>query len=80
MCSLLRAAEGMRAGLLNDLHKFDLGSSTWTMVPATDASPAPSPRRSHGFAGCGGKLYVFGGWDGQGEWLPLHVMPYQSRF
>ena len=51
------------AGLVNDLHMFSPSLNSWLTL---SNGSGPSPRQSHGFASCGNKLYVFGGWDGIG--------------
>ena len=47
--------------LLNDLHRFDSSSLTWTDFSGLVIGPVPPPREYHGVATVGGLLYVFGG-------------------
>ncbi len=53
-------------GLLNDLHMYDISKFMWVDLSRNVSGPAPSPRQSHGFISCNDKLYVFGGWNGEG--------------
>jgi N-acetylneuraminic acid mutarotase len=56
---------------LNDLHVFDPVAEAWTDLSAAISGSPPSPRWGHGFTSAGDKLYVFGGWDDQGDSLRL---------
>lgn len=51
------------SGFLNDQYVFNPISLVWTLSVAVAGIP-PSPRRMHGFASSGNKVYVHGGWDG----------------
>ena len=51
------------AGLLNDLHVYDIANMSWTDVASSNS---PLPRSGPGFASLNGKIYVQGGWDGSG--------------
>ncbi len=57
---------GCVVGLLNDLHMYDLRKFMWIDLSGNVSGSTPSPRQSHGFTSCNDKLYVFGGWDGEG--------------
>ena len=53
---------------LNDLQLFDPAKAVWTDITPNAQGSSPSPRRSMGFAADDeGKLYVFGGTDGNGK-------------
>ncbi len=53
---------------LNDLHHFDPQRMAWTELSINSQGATPSPRKSMGFvADDAGKLYCFGGADGQGS-------------
>jgi hypothetical protein len=58
------------AGYLGDLHVYNTVSMAWTDISAASGI-VPSPRRYHGFAAAGGKLYVHGGVGPQGEMIIL---------
>ena len=61
-----------RAGILNDLYRFDINSMKWTSL---DARSPPAPRFSHGLAFAAGSLYVFGGMSADFEVLgDLHQL------
>eukprot|EP00961_Rhodomonas_salina_P225082 3043130-Rhodomonas_salina.3 len=60
----------------NDLHTFDPESRSWTDLSSLTTGPTPQARQELGMVSCQGKLYVFGGWSGQGEQLmPCNRMP-----
>ena len=56
---------------LSDLHGFDPALLTWKDLSKPNAGKAPSPRDSFGFAAAGGKIYVHGGENINGECLLL---------
>jgi hypothetical protein len=74
---------------LNDMHKFDVSTATWSPVTYVAGEP-PSKRSFHRMISVGAVLYVFGGCDGEhgrcsdlfsfdtttGVWreLPKHVI------
>lgn len=68
---------GGRAGtqidelLMNDLHKFDTKTRTWTAVDTQ--GDLPSPRSFHKMVALGDKLYVFGGCPAKGRLADLHL-------
>jgi len=68
---------GGRAGtqidelLMNDLHKFDTKTRTWTAVDTK--GDLPSPRSFHKMAALKNKLYVFGGCPAKGRLADLHL-------
>jgi hypothetical protein len=45
----------------NDLHTYLPESMTWLNLARYASGDPPSPRENHGFASAGGKLYVYGG-------------------
>ena len=51
------------AELFNDFYEYDPVSYTWSNLTDLSqfSSVYPPPRKSHGFASSGTKLYVFGG-------------------
>ena len=51
----------MAAAFFDDLYAFDLAAKEWTQLSADDDARKPSPRRGHGIASVGGRLYVHGG-------------------
>ncbi len=55
-------------GLLGDLHEFDLAEYRWRDRAAELQGEAPTGREGHGMATTGGRVYIFGGWHGEG-WL-----------
>ena len=55
------------AGLLNDLHTYDLARMSWIDLSAASQGIAPSPRYGHGFTAADGQLYVHGGADANGK-------------
>jgi hypothetical protein len=59
--------EYLSAVLLNDLHRFDVDSFTWTDLSSFVTGTAPPPREYHGVATLNGILYVFGGLGNSGE-------------
>jgi len=68
---------GGRAGtqidelLMNDLHKFDTKTRTWTAVDTK--GDLPSPRSFHKMVALKNKLYVFGGCPAKGRLADLHL-------
>jgi len=68
---------GGRAGtqidelLMNDLHKFDTKTRTWTTVDTR--GDLPSPRSFHKMVALKNKLYVFGGCPAKGRLADLHL-------
>jgi hypothetical protein len=48
---------------LNDFHRFDPNTSSWTNLTSVTTGGAPSPRGYLGFASVSSSLYVFGGND-----------------
>merc|ERR1711990_122602 len=75
---------GGRAGtqidelLMNDLHKFDTQTRTWTAIDTK--GDLPSPRSFHKMVALNNKLYVFGGCPAKGRLADLHMFdphPYQ---
>jgi hypothetical protein len=54
------------AGPRNDLHVYDPASMTWFDLTSHAHGQPPTARSGHGFASVGGKLYVHGGFNGQG--------------
>jgi N-acetylneuraminic acid mutarotase len=56
---------------LNDLHVYDPVAGAWTDLSAAVSGTPPLTRWGHGFTFAGGKLYVFGGWDDQGDSPPF---------
>lgn len=50
---------------LNDFYSFDIESSTWSLINATNNSP--SKRYSFSFFNLNNKLYLFGGTDENNE-------------
>lgn len=50
-------------GCYNDLYMYEPDLARWTNLTDTVAGPAPVVRAYLGFAACGGKLYVFGGYS-----------------
>jgi hypothetical protein len=52
-------------GYLDDLFSFDPINMIWTLFSVgVQVENYPSARMDHGFASAGGKLYVFGGYNG----------------
>jgi DNA-binding CsgD family transcriptional regulator len=47
-------------GVTDVLEVYDLGTGTWEA-----RTPLPAPLAAYGLAALGGKLYLFGGWDGE---------------
>ena len=54
------------AGLLGDLHEFDLEEFRWRDRAAELRGEAPMGREGHGMATTGGRVYIFGGWHDEG--------------
>jgi hypothetical protein len=54
-------ARAFVSDFLNDLFEYNPESETWTDLTGPSSAVSPSPRRSHGFVGAGGRLYLFGG-------------------
>ncbi len=50
----------------NDLLMFEPHAMAWTNLSSIALGLPPVPSRFQGFTSSGGKLFVFGGWDGQG--------------
>ena len=50
---------------LSDLHAYNLVTMAWTDLSAQGNETSPTARGNHGFTSVDGKLYVYGGWDGQ---------------
>jgi len=76
---------GGRAGtqidelLMNDLHKFDTKTRTWTAVDTK--GDLPSPRSFHKMVALKNKLYVFGGCPAKGRLADLHMFdPHTSQW
>ncbi len=61
----------LSTGYLNDLHVYDPAKMKWAEVLTALPSRVPSPRCSHGFTALDGRLYVQGGWNGDGENLSI---------
>jgi hypothetical protein len=60
----LRSLAGSYDLGLDDLHRLDLSTYTWTdLTPLAQGRP-PKPRGGHGVASLNGRLYVFGGTKG----------------
>ncbi len=70
LCSLLERVSLLYvrsfADNLNDLHIYDPSARTWTDRSVADSGIQPSPRNGHGFITAAGRLFVQGGWDGNG--------------
>ncbi len=60
--------DGTAVGFLGDMHVYNAAGMAWTEISAASGI-SPSPRHYHGFAAAGGKLYVHGGVDAQGDGL-----------
>jgi hypothetical protein len=54
--------KGAGGALFNDLWELDTGAWAWRQCISTSA--APSPRLGHSQVAVGGRVVVFGGWDG----------------
>jgi hypothetical protein len=52
---------------LNDLHVYDPVGGAWTDLSGAVSGSRPTVRMLHGFTSAGGRLYIFGGKDAQGE-------------
>jgi hypothetical protein len=52
--------------LFGDLHEFDLEEYLWRDRAAELRGSAPAGREGHGMAVAGGRVYIFGGWQGPG--------------
>jgi hypothetical protein len=66
-------ADGYRA----DLHVFNITTGTWTELTGSMTGAIPTaPRAFHGFVTFGGKIYVFGGNNGQGTLLLYRCFGY----
>eukprot|EP00961_Rhodomonas_salina_P297809 3937524-Rhodomonas_salina.1 len=50
---------------LNDLHRWDLRSLSWTPLSDTTAGLPPSPRAHMGMVAGEGRVFVYGGWTGR---------------
>ena len=50
-----------RAVDLGDLHVYDPVAMAWTNLSNAASGTPPPPRDSHGFRAAGGRLYVHGG-------------------
>ncbi|XP_013384298.1 nitrile-specifier protein 5 [Lingula anatina] len=59
----------MGEGALNDLHSFDLESSTWSQL---NTKCPPAPRSFHTTTSVGTKFFVFGGCSDKGRLNDLH--------
>jgi hypothetical protein len=46
---------------------YDLSKFMWVDLSRNVSGASPRPRQSHGFTSCNDKLYLFGGWDGEGR-------------
>ena len=46
---------------MNDLHQFDLATSTWTDLSSPLHGSPPTARSGHGMLSLGRYIYVFGG-------------------
>lgn len=57
---------GTRADLAQDLHAFDPSSVAWIDLSSPASGQPPSARQSFGFTSVSGKLYVYGGVNGDG--------------
>jgi hypothetical protein len=55
------------AGYLDDLYSFDLVTKTWVLISVAGGVNRPSASYQHGITSADGKLYVYGGWDGNGD-------------
>lgn len=53
---------GERGAVFNDLWALDVNTWAWSRLPSSSAPP--SPRFGHSLTAVGGRLVVFGGWDG----------------
>jgi hypothetical protein len=57
------------AEISNDLHVLDPASMSFQNLSSFYIlGTAPPARYGHGFKSAEGKLYVHGGWDGNGNW------------
>ena len=52
---------------LNDMYRFDTISFKWIDMNKDIKGKAPSVRSYLGLTSIGSKLYVFGGWEGDGQ-------------
>ena len=69
--SMIRSAAG---SLQNDLYRYDPVDAVWSnLVHNVTAGSPPSPRASFGFTSIGTSLYVFGGYDGNGNAAPNYA-------
>jgi hypothetical protein len=68
MTNLPLRARSCAGNYFNDLHVYDPVAGAWTDLSAAISGSPPSTRWGHGFTSAGGKLYVFGGSDDQGDW------------
>lgn len=56
----------------NDLHMFDVETSSWSRP--SDAGTVPSPRAGHTANTIGSKMFLFGGGNAQDTWNDLHTL------
>ena len=54
------------AGDVSDLYVYAPADRSWTNLAGSITGFRPPARDSHGVAALGGKVYVFGGWNGNG--------------
>ena len=69
---LARCLSATCSGYLKDLHVYDPVAMTWEEISVVVYGTPPSPRGKHGFASAGGKLYVHGGQDDNGNTWKLN--------
>jgi hypothetical protein len=64
---------------LNDLHVYDPVAMAWIDLSIGLSSTSPSPRRDHGFASAGGKLYVYGGANDKSKCIGVLWLLWQGK-
>ena len=53
--------------MFNDIYQFDPSVVVWTDLTAKVKGQLPTPRAGAGLVSYHRMLYLFGGWDGEGE-------------
>ena len=56
------------SGVINNFEVFDIDALKWSDL-TSKVKGLPKARCGHGLLSFGGKLYVWGGWDGLGGWI-----------
>ena len=65
--------ESVAGYVLQDLMTFHIVDNTWENLTLRMRGALPYARAGHGFASCGGKLYVHGGTNSDMSGTPMNA-------